>query len=40
MFLDLTREQQALRDELRAYFAGLVSPGERTEMQVDRHGPA
>ena len=27
MFLDLTDAQAALRDELRAYFAGLISPG-------------
>ena len=27
MFLDLTAEQRALRDELRGYFAALISPG-------------
>jgi 3-oxo-4-pregnene-20-carboxyl-CoA dehydrogenase beta subunit len=40
MFLDLTGEQQALQSELRGYFAGLISPAERIEMQADRHGPA
>jgi hypothetical protein len=29
MFIDLTGEQRALRDELRGYFAGLMSPSER-----------
>ena len=28
----------ALRDELRAYFAGLISPGERAAMLTERHG--
>jgi 3-oxo-4-pregnene-20-carboxyl-CoA dehydrogenase beta subunit len=40
MFIDLTDEQRALRDELRAYFAGLVSPAERAAMTTDRHGSA
>jgi alkylation response protein AidB-like acyl-CoA dehydrogenase len=40
MFIDLTDEQRALRDELRAYFAGLVSPAERAAMTTDRHGTA
>jgi alkylation response protein AidB-like acyl-CoA dehydrogenase len=40
MFLDLTAEQRALQDELRGYFAGLISPADRAEMQADRHGPA
>ena len=40
MFLDLTAEQLALRDELRAYFAGLISPTERAAMQTDRHAAA
>ena len=40
MFLDLTAEQLALRDELRAYFAGLISPAERAAMQTDRHAAA
>ena len=38
MFLDLTAAQLALRDELRAYFAGLIPPAERAAMQTDRHG--
>jgi len=38
VFLDLTAEQTALRDELRAYFTGLNSPTERDAMLTDRHG--
>ena len=38
MFLDLTEQQQALREELRAYFAGLISPAERETMLTERHG--
>jgi len=38
MFLDLTEQQLALRDELRAYFAVLISPAERTAMLTERHG--
>ena len=38
MFLDLTAEQTTLRDELRAYFTGLISPTERDAMLTDRHG--
>jgi 3-oxo-4-pregnene-20-carboxyl-CoA dehydrogenase beta subunit len=38
MFLDLTADQRALRDELRAYFAGLASPAERAELLTERHG--
>jgi len=38
MFLDLTEQQLALRDELRAYFAGLISPAERAAMLTERHG--
>jgi alkylation response protein AidB-like acyl-CoA dehydrogenase len=40
MYIDLTDEQRALRDELRGYFAGLVSPAERAAMTTDRHGTA
>jgi len=40
MFLDLTDSQIALRDELRAYFATLVSAGERASMLSDRHSAA
>ncbi len=38
MFLDLTDAQRALRDELRAYFAVLISPAERAAMLTQRHG--
>jgi 3-oxo-4-pregnene-20-carboxyl-CoA dehydrogenase beta subunit len=38
VFLDLTDGQLALRDELRAYFATLISPGERAAMLTERHG--
>ncbi len=40
MFVDLTPEQYALRDEMRSYFTGLVSAEDAREMLVDRHGPA
>jgi 3-oxo-4-pregnene-20-carboxyl-CoA dehydrogenase beta subunit len=38
MFCDLTNSQLALRDELRRYFAGLLSPSERTALLTVRHG--
>jgi 3-oxo-4-pregnene-20-carboxyl-CoA dehydrogenase beta subunit len=38
MFVELTEEQRALRDELRGYFEGLVSPAERETMLTERHG--
>jgi alkylation response protein AidB-like acyl-CoA dehydrogenase len=38
MYLDLTPDQLALRDELRAYFAALMSPAERTALLTERHG--
>ena len=38
MFCDLTNSQLALRDELRAYFSGLLSPGERAALLTERHG--
>ncbi len=38
MFIDLTPDQRALRDELRGYFAGLMSPAERAELLTERHG--
>ena len=38
MFCDLTESQLALRDELRAYFSGLLSPGERAALLTERHG--
>lgn len=40
MFIDLTTEQRRLRDELRAYFADLVTPEEEAQMAVNRHGDA
>ena len=40
MLIGLTAEQSALRAELRAYFADVLSPEERAAMLVDRHGPA
>ena len=40
MFIGLTASQLALRDELRAYFARLISPSEREAMRTDRHGKA
>ncbi|MGI5128115.1 acyl-CoA dehydrogenase family protein [Pseudonocardia sp. CA-107938] len=38
MEIDLTDEQRALQAELRAYFAGLLTPAEREELLVERHG--
>jgi hypothetical protein len=40
MFLELTDAQAALRDELQAYFAGLISADELAEMRTERHGAA
>ncbi|MEV6064652.1 acyl-CoA dehydrogenase family protein [Nocardia asteroides] len=40
MFIDLTAEQRRLREELRSYFADLVTPAEHAEMAVNRHGDA
>ncbi|WP_039821808.1 acyl-CoA dehydrogenase family protein [Nocardia testacea] len=40
MFIDLTSEQRKLRDDLRAYFARLVTPEEAAAMAVNRHGDA
>ena len=40
MFIELTESQRALQDELRAYFAGLISPAQRAAMVTDRHGVA
>jgi alkylation response protein AidB-like acyl-CoA dehydrogenase len=37
---ELTESQLAFRDEIRTYFAGLVSHEDRVEMLTDRHGPA
>jgi 3-oxo-4-pregnene-20-carboxyl-CoA dehydrogenase beta subunit len=38
MFIDLTAEQAALRDTLRSYFSGLLSPAERVALLTERHG--
>jgi alkylation response protein AidB-like acyl-CoA dehydrogenase len=38
MFLDLTDDQLALRDELRGYFAALISPQQRATLLTERHG--
>jgi 3-oxo-4-pregnene-20-carboxyl-CoA dehydrogenase beta subunit len=38
MFADLTPEQRALREELRGYFAGLITQAERAELLTERHG--
>jgi 3-oxo-4-pregnene-20-carboxyl-CoA dehydrogenase beta subunit len=40
VFIDLTDEQRALRDEVRAYFATLMTDSEQAEQATDRHGPA
>ncbi|GAA1224945.1 acyl-CoA dehydrogenase family protein [Prauserella halophila] len=39
MDIALTGQQERLRDELRHYFAGLVTPEERTLLLTERHGP-
>jgi hypothetical protein len=38
VFIELTESQYALRAELRAYFANLVTPAERAAMVTARHG--
>jgi alkylation response protein AidB-like acyl-CoA dehydrogenase len=38
MFVDLTPEQAVLRDTLRDYFRGLLSPAERVALLTERHG--
>ncbi|GHH28604.1 acyl-CoA dehydrogenase family protein [Lentzea cavernae] len=38
MFIDLTAEQRKLRDELREYFATVMSEAERAAMLTERHG--
>ncbi|SFK01655.1 acyl-CoA dehydrogenase family protein [Amycolatopsis sacchari] len=38
MFVELTPAQRRLRAELRTYFAGLVTPGERRALLRERHG--
>jgi alkylation response protein AidB-like acyl-CoA dehydrogenase len=38
MFIELTPEQARLRDTLRGYFAGLLTPAQRVTLLTDRHG--
>ncbi|HET7533410.1 MAG TPA: acyl-CoA dehydrogenase family protein [Nocardioidaceae bacterium] len=38
MELELTEEQKALREELRAYFETLMTPEERELLLIERHG--
>jgi 3-oxo-4-pregnene-20-carboxyl-CoA dehydrogenase beta subunit len=38
VFIELTEPQKALRDEIAAYFSGLLSPGERQALLTERHG--
>ncbi|SES23485.1 hypothetical protein SAMN05216188_12766 [Lentzea xinjiangensis] len=38
MFIDLTAAQRKLRDELREYFANVMTAGEREAMLTERHG--
>jgi alkylation response protein AidB-like acyl-CoA dehydrogenase len=38
--LELTPDQRAFKDEVRSYFAGLLTREDRAEMMTDRHGPA
>ncbi|MGW4243023.1 acyl-CoA dehydrogenase family protein [Nocardia sp. NPDC004722] len=40
MHIELTAEQRRLRDELRSYFATLVTPEEEAAMLTNRHGDA
>ncbi|MFC7528519.1 acyl-CoA dehydrogenase family protein [Actinoplanes sp. GCM10030250] len=40
MFLDLTDEQRELRDELRSYLRGLLTPEQRAVLLRERHGRA
>ena len=40
MFIDLTEEQHALRERLRAYLDGLLTPAQRAVLLRERHGPA
>lgn len=38
MHIELTADQRALQEQLRGYFAALLSDSEREEMLTDRHG--
>ena len=39
MFIALTDDQLALRDELRTYFSTLISDDDARTMRTERHGP-
>ncbi|MFT4200925.1 acyl-CoA dehydrogenase family protein [Gordonia sp. (in: high G+C Gram-positive bacteria)] len=38
MYIDLTPDQRALRDELRGYFENLISPEDEETLLTERHG--
>ncbi|WP_040523895.1 acyl-CoA dehydrogenase family protein [Gordonia araii] len=38
MFIDLTPEQRALKNEVRAYFESLVDPDDEQTLLTERHG--
>jgi alkylation response protein AidB-like acyl-CoA dehydrogenase len=40
MFIDLTDDQRKLRDELREYFRGLITPEERRQLTDELNGDA
>ncbi|MEU4423474.1 acyl-CoA dehydrogenase family protein [Actinoplanes sp. NPDC024001] len=40
MFIDVTDEQRALRDELRAYLKAVLTPAQRAVLLRERHGRA
>ncbi|WP_433350364.1 acyl-CoA dehydrogenase family protein [Microtetraspora malaysiensis] len=40
MFIELTREQRRIRDELREYFAGCITAEDREKISKDPFGPA
>ncbi|MEU4619516.1 acyl-CoA dehydrogenase family protein [Actinoplanes sp. NPDC023801] len=40
MFVELTAEQRSLRDELRSYLGGILTPVERRVLLRERHGDA
>ena len=38
LFIDLTPEQRALKNEVRAYFASLIDPDDEQTLLTERHG--
>jgi len=38
LYIDLTEQQHALRDRLRQYLAGLLTPAQRAVLLRERHG--